>query len=159
MATFVAAAFIGACSGTGAVAPPPEATCGPVETEALDAASSLHLLPGAAEPTYRSDPPTSGPHLSGPPPSGALETPIDRPTQVQVLEQGGVVIQYRDLDAAAIDRLEALATDLVVVAPNPGLPAPVVATAWVTKRSCDGVDLEALGAFIVEHQSPAAHRG
>lgn len=128
-------------------------------SEAIDAASSLHLLPGAAEPTYRSDPPTSGPHLSGPAPSGALDTPIDRPTQVQVLEQGGVVIQYRDLEPAAVDHLEALAGDSVVVAPNPELPAPVVATAWATKRSCDGVDLEALGAFIAEHRRPAAHHG
>lgn len=159
LAALVVAAVGSGCSGTGAVAPPPRETCGPAVTEALDAGSSLHLLPGGAEPTYRSDPPTSGPHLSGPAPSAALEAPIDRPTQVQVLEQGGVVIQYRDLDPAAVDRLEALAMDLVVVAPNPELPAPVVATAWATKRSCDGVDLEALGAFIAEHRSPAARHG
>ena len=32
--------------------------------------------------------------------------------------------------------------------PNPDLPAPVVATAWLFKRTCDEVDVPALEAFI-----------
>lgn len=126
--------------------------CAPEVTEVLDAGSALHLLPGAPEPTYISDPPTSGPHLSGPAPSGVLEAPMGRPAQVQVLEQGGVVIQHRDLEPAAVERLEALAGDLVVVAPNPTLPSTVVATAWVAKRTCEGLDLDSLGQFIADHR-------
>jgi hypothetical protein len=34
------------------------------------------------------------------------------------------------------------------VAPNPDLPDPVVATAWVYKRSCGSVDSAALREFI-----------
>ncbi|MBW3642734.1 MAG: DUF3105 domain-containing protein [Actinobacteria bacterium] len=129
-----------------------EGPCAAETTEPLDASSSLHLLPGAPEPSYLSDPPTSGPHRSGPAPSGALANPIDRPTQVQVLEQGGVVIQHRDLDDASVSDLATLGGEQVVVAPNPGLPAPVVATAWLAKRSCRAVDLAALRQFIEEHR-------
>ncbi len=132
--------------------------CGPEVTEPLDPRSSLHLLPGAAEPPYTSDPPTSGAHLSGPAPAGALDEPIGRPAQVQVIEQGGVVIQYRALAPSEVDRLETLAGPQVVVAPNPGLPAAVVATAWTTKRSCQALDVEALRQFIAEHRAvEAAH--
>lgn len=126
-------------------------SCGPVIRERLDPSSPVHLLPGAPEPDYLSDPPTSGPHLSGRPPSGVLDEPLDRPTQVLVLEEGGVLIQHRGLDDAAVARLEELATESVVVAPNPDLADPVVATAWLTKRTCEGVDLEALRRFVDEH--------
>ncbi len=133
--------------------------CAPEVTEVLDASSSLHLLPGAPEPSYLSDPPTSGPHLSGPAPSGARRTPLDRPTQVQVLEQGGVVIQHRDLDPASVAALEALAGEKVLVAPNPALPAPVVATAWLAKRTCQGLDVDALQRFVADHRDPDPQHG
>jgi hypothetical protein len=128
-----------------------ETACGPVTPEPLDASSALHLLPGAVEPTYQSDPPTSGPHLSGRPPTSVLEQAIDRPTQVLVLEEGGVLLQHRDLAEDDVARLRPLAGDQVVVAPNPDLPAPVVATAWLAKQRCEGVDVEALSQFVEDH--------
>jgi hypothetical protein len=69
---------------------------------------------------------------------------------VLILEEGGVLIQYRDLDEAEVAGLAELAGDQVVVAPNSELPAPVVATAWLAKRTCDELDLDALGQFIDE---------
>jgi hypothetical protein len=36
----------------------------------------------------------------------------------------------------------------VVVAPNPDLPAPVVATAWLFKRTCQITDTVALQDFV-----------
>ncbi len=47
-------------------------------------------------------------------------------------------------------RLRDLASDAVVVAPNPDLPDPVVATAWVFKQRCRSVDPAALERFIDE---------
>lgn len=128
-----------------------ETACGPVAPEPLDASSALHLLPGATEPTYLSEPPTSGPHLSGRPPTGVLEQAIDRPTQVLVLEEGGVLLQHRDLAEDDVARLRPLAGDQVVVAPNPDLPVPVVATAWLAKQRCERVDVEALRQFVDDH--------
>jgi hypothetical protein len=71
--------------------------------------------------------------------------------QVGILERGDIVLQH-DPDLPASDRtaLEALAGRRVVVAPNADLAAPVVATAWLYKQTCDDVDVDALEAFIAE---------
>jgi hypothetical protein len=127
--------------------------CGPATREALDPAYLVHVLGDEQDLEYRSDPPTSGPHLPAPALGGVVDEPISRPLQVGVLERGDVLLQH-DQDLPAGDRaaLEALAGPGVVVAPNPDLPAPVVATAWLFKRTCEEVDVPALEAFIDERQ-------
>ena len=71
--------------------------------------------------------------------------------QVGILEAGHVLVQYRGLDDAALAEVRALAGKEVVVAPDPDLrPGQVVATAWVYKRTCTGVDQTGLGQFITE---------
>ncbi|MEO7557396.1 MAG: DUF3105 domain-containing protein [Acidimicrobiales bacterium] len=138
---------VAGCGGSSAKAPA-AAACGAVVPEALD--SNLgHVLPGAPEPTYLTDPPTSGPHAPGAAPTGAVDAPLTRPVQVGLLEAGGVLVQYRD--AADLDWLRPLATGSVVVAPNPDLADRVVATAWLYKQSCSGQDADALGRFAVDH--------
>jgi drug/metabolite transporter (DMT)-like permease len=124
--------------------------CGPIRQEALDPGSLQHVLPGAEEPTYRSDPPTSGPHLPGPDLSGVVDEPIPPPVQVGILERGDVLVQHEGLGDEDVAALEELAGDRVVVAPGTDLPAPVVATAWVHKRTCDAVDVDALREFVDE---------
>ena len=108
--------------------------------EALDPNSGLHVLPDQDQPRYTTDPPTSGAHYSLPPPTGVQDDPIERPMQVTALEGGQVLVQYRDLAAADVAALEDLASDVVVVAPNPDQVEPVVLTAWITKQTCSGVD-------------------
>ncbi|MGK2958409.1 MAG: DUF3105 domain-containing protein [Acidimicrobiales bacterium] len=121
--------------------------CGAIKRERLDPSSSVHLLPNAVEPTYLSDPPTSGPHLSGAPPQGEVDEPINRPSQVAILEQGGVLIQYRLPADKSLLAVLANGTS-VVVAPNPKLSASVVATAWSVKQTCTKVDESGLRRFI-----------
>lgn len=142
----VLAATVAACGDGGGTA------CGPVTREAVDPSSGLHVLPGQDVPEFTTDPPTSGAHYSLPPPSGVLDEPVDRPMQVTLLESGAVLVQYRDLPAAEVAALEALAADDVVVAPNPDLPEPVVATAWLTRQACDGVDAGTLETFVADHR-------
>jgi hypothetical protein len=77
-----------------------------------------------------------------------LTTPLSRPSQVGALEAGVVLLQYRDLSTEDTRTLESLVTDNVVVAPNPSLPDRVVATAWLVKQTCSGVDTAALRGFI-----------
>lgn len=126
--------------------------CGPDRQERVDPASLNHVFGGGQEPDYATDPPTSGPHEPGPARSGVLDEPLSRPQQVGQLEAGAVLLQYRpDLDAGQRAELEALAGDRVVVAPNPDLPTPVVATAWVRKMECRAVDAGALRAFAEAH--------
>lgn len=128
------------------------AKCGPVQEERLDPDWTLHLIPGATWPDYLTDPPTSGPHLSGAAPEGIQSEPLDQPSQVSVLEGGGVLVQYRPdaVDGADRGRLERLVAPGVVVAPEPSLPAVVMATAWLKKQTCDGVDIEVLTRFVAD---------
>jgi hypothetical protein len=143
-------AFVAGCGGGGSKA---GAACSAEVREAFDPNSLQHVLPGGRAPEYLTNPPTSGPHVPGPALSGARTDVLDKPTQVGALEAGSVLLQHRDLDDAARKQLEALAGDQVIVAPNPDLPAKVVATAWVTKQTCSSVDTATINAFI------AAHRG
>jgi hypothetical protein len=122
--------------------------CAPVRRDQLDPASARHLLPGAPEPDYLTEPPTSGAHASGRAPTGVLREPLSRPEQVSLLEGGSVLVQYRDLPASERRRLERLAGSRVTVGPNPDLPQPVVFTAWTVAQTCEGVDLDAAEAFI-----------
>jgi uncharacterized membrane protein len=133
--------------------------CGPVEEEPFDPSSSLHVLATAPEPEYLTDPPTSGPHLTGRVPEGVPAEPLSRPAQVLLLEHDGVLLQHRDLDPADRAELEALAGPDVVVAPNPDLPAAVVATVWLHKQTCETLDLDALRTFAEERggQGPGGH--
>lgn len=135
---------VAACGGDGGSG----AACGPIQREALDSAYLVHVLGDDTDVEYTSDPPTSGPHQPGPPVEGVVEEPITRPIQVGILERGDVLIQHRPSVSAG--DLAELGTEGVVIAPNPDLPAPVVATAWTYKRTCDAVDVAALQEFIEE---------
>jgi len=149
-------ALLGACGG-GVTAGD---ACGPVRREPLDS-RSFHLLPGADEPTYRTDPPTSGPHIASATPPSVSPDPISAPVQVGMLEEGTVLIQHRGLDATDREAVEGLGGDGVVVAPAESLPedATVVVTAWVTKQVCTGVDVDALRDFARDHrgEGPSGH--
>jgi drug/metabolite transporter (DMT)-like permease len=125
--------------------------CSKPVADPLDPNSLQHVLPGAPEPAYAGNlnPPTSGPHRPvGNSIVGVVVEPLDKPTQVGILETGGVLLQYNGLSADDQKRLERQAGGDVRVAPNPSLPAPVVATAWVHRMTCQGLDVEALKAFV-----------
>jgi len=148
VATAVVALLLSSCGGDGG-----DGACGPVTREALDPAYVVHVLGTDTDVDYTSDPPTSGPHQLAPPIQGVVDEPIPRPVQVGILERGDVLVQHDpDLDEVDVARLDELAGDGVVIAPNPELPSPVVATAWVYKRACDTVDPAALEDFIAERQ-------
>ena len=119
-------------------------------TDLLDIRSVLHLLPGAPEPPYSTDPPTSGAHRVGFYPRGVVDSPIGRPIQVALLEKGFIVVQYRsDLGPAAQAALAPLTalTPYLAVAPDPTLPDAVVATSWLHDLRCGGTGPAALAAI------------
>lgn len=146
LAAVAVAVAVSACGdGSGS------ASCGPARREALDPAFLVHVVDGE-EVAYTSDPPTSGPHQPSPAVDGALDAPIAPAVQVGILERGDVLIQHDPgLPPADQATLRGLAGGRVVVAPNPSLPAAVVATAWVFKLSCQRVDPDALRAFTTDH--------
>lgn len=141
------AATAGACGdGDGSDA----GSCGAATREALDSAFLVHVLAADDDGIdYLSDPPTSGPHKPGPDLPDVSPEPIPRPVQVGALERGDVLVQHApDLPEEDRQILQSLAGDGVVVAPNDDLPAPIVATAWLYKQTCQTADEEALTAFI-----------
>jgi hypothetical protein len=132
-------------------------TCGDDQPQAIDPSSSQHLLPGAPEPAYTTNPPTSGAHAPGNHPTGVLTAPIAKPAQVAMLEAGGVLIQYDDIPAAELRELESIVSEHegVTIAPNDTLTRPVVATAWTYRMLCSAVDKTALESFVKAHAGKA----
>ena len=134
--------------------------CGSPIQDPLDARSLQHSLPGAPPVTSRTEPPTSGPHQPGRVPGGVVTEPLAGPVQVGALEAGQVLLQHRDLAAPDRTKLEALGGPQVVVAPNPALPAPVVASAWRTRQLCRSVEVDVLARFVRAHAGrDPAHQG
>lgn len=131
----------------------PRAACGPITREALDPAYLVHVVGNATDVDYTSDPPTSGPHQPAPPVPPVSPEPITRPVQVGILERGDILLQHDPgLDADERADLEDLAGDGVYVAPSSDLRVPIVATAWLYKRTCDAADANALQEFIDERR-------
>jgi hypothetical protein len=150
LAALVGVGILGACSDDEAAGP-----CGQPEHQRAQLPSS-HVLPGQPEPSYLSDPPTSGPHapMTSVPPIFA--EPVPKPSQVGILERGMVLVQYRpDLRPAERQQLLDLAGGMVAVAPNPQLGQPVVASAWLYLLRCTAVDTGALRGFIDTRTSEA----
>lgn len=105
--------------------------------------------------TYSSNPPTSGPHMAVPVPTGILDAPIVAPLQVRLLESGAALVQWEGVEDETVAELEALAGPAVVVAPGLDLPEPIVATAWTWKLLCTAVDTSALSEFVTTRPDSA----
>jgi hypothetical protein len=116
--------------------------------EPEDPASVQHVI-GNGTFEFLSHPPTSGPHVGGESPTGVVETPLTEPVQVRILEAGVVLVQYEagELDGDQAQRFASLGA---VVAPAEDLPAPVVATAWTWKLTCDELDAPRIEQFVNE---------
>ena len=152
--TALATLLLGACSGGGSA--PLQATgCAAPHHDAFDPHSTVHVLPGAPTPSYLTNPPTSGVHqpINVPSYRGVRTASIAPQIQVGLLESSQVLVQYRP--PIEPTKLVALtANKLVTVAPNPSLPAPVVATAWTWRLECTAPTpavVAALQSFVAAH--------
>lgn len=95
--------------------------------------------------------PTSG-DAPADPVCGVSEEPVAVDTQVGALAAGIVVLQYRDSeDAEGVVGAVAETPTKVLVAPNPELSAPLVATAWGRRLELETVNEQALRAFVTAH--------
>jgi hypothetical protein len=151
------------CGGDGGAAPADgdgaTAYCGPVETIPIQGEG--HLVGDQDPPVaYSSTPPTSGWHTSGDVEFTVYDDPLREPEQVTVLELGGVVISYRDLDDAAVTQLRDLVTGELAgqaaLTPYDALePGQVALTAWGTRQICDAVDPGAITAFVADRAEGA----
>jgi hypothetical protein len=92
---------------------------------------------------------------------GVAAEPVDPAEQIAVLDAGGVVMQYRPDDVTGDDRrlLRTIPEDFgshVLVAPNPELDHPVVATAWEHRLAMDHAEEATAHAFVEGYGSPDA---
>lgn len=148
----------GLLTGCGSAAGDPVADGRCEPAEAPEVQGGGHLLAGVAPPVpYSSDPATSGWHAGGGGPApGARTEPLDDPTQVSVLERGGVVLVHDpDLPAERATALRALADEVdgdVVAAPHArSLSTPVALTAWGVLQRCTDLDAATLAGFVDAH--------
>ncbi len=131
-------------------------SCAASVSEPLDPTAALRLLPNAPEPTYATDPPSSGAFVVGASVDPTPAEPLSRPVQVSLLASGNVLIQYdATLPAADVTDLQGLAGDDVIVAPNPTMGSPIVATAWRVRQVCEQLDLSALRQFATVNANRA----
>lgn len=94
---------------------------------------SRHLAPGETV-SYGTATPTSGPHPVSSARCGVIPTGLSLELAVHSLEHGVVVVWFRpDLSEELLPDLTAIMNrwdSHVIVAPNPGIQEPIVATAW-----------------------------
>ena len=104
---------------------------------------------------YKETPPVGGAHNVVWQNCGIYVTPIHSEHAVHSMEHGAVWITYRpDLPANQVDTLETTASDdFMLLSPYPGLPAPVVASAWNHQITLGGADDPRLRAFIAEYKN------
>jgi hypothetical protein len=104
--------------------------------------------------TYPQTPPAGGPHNPVWLNCGVYDKPVPNENAVHSLEHGAVWVTYRpDLPKVDVETLKKTIPDTyMVLSPYPGLPAPVVASAWGKQLKLTGADDPRLGAFIREYR-------
>lgn len=109
---------------------------------------------------YPQTPPAGGPHNPVWLNCGVYASPVPNENAVHDLEHGAVWITYRpDLPAAQLATLKQLvgAQTYLDLTPYPGLPAPVVASAWGKQLRADGASDPRLARFVAAYRlNPAA---
>jgi hypothetical protein len=118
----------------------------------LSEAAVRQIINGEIEPPeYNSDPPTSGAHSPKAAACGIFRQPVPDVYQLHDLAIGVILFQYSpSLEAIEVERIEELSRtfgDRIIVAPRPGMDAPVVATAWTKMMKLGAVDEGLLRAF------------
>jgi hypothetical protein len=100
--------------------------------------------------SYIENPPIGGAHNVVWQNCGIYEAPIHSEHAVHSMEHGAVWITYRPgLPPDQVERLRALASDdFLLLSPYPGLPQPVVASAWNRQLTFERADDPGLPAFI-----------
>jgi len=115
-------------------------------------AAGMHVV-GRIE--YKESPPMGGPHNVVWQNCGIYDEPVHNEHAVHSLEHGAVWITYRPgLPANQVQMLKDVAADdFMLLSPYPGLPAPVVASAWNHQIKLDGAADPRLRAFIDEYKN------
>lgn len=127
----------------------------PIEIEGAERIPILVRSHTEAPVNYDREPPAGGPHAPVWQNCGVYLEPVKDETAVHSLEHGAIWITYRpDLPDSEVARLRTITwqTDSRLLSPYPGLPSPIVVTAWGYQLQLDSVDDERLGQFIRQYE-------
>jgi hypothetical protein len=114
--------------------------------------AGLHI---AGRIAYSENPPIGGQHNVVWQNCGVYDAPIHSEHAVHSMEHGAVWITYRpDLAPDQVQKLKTVAADdFLLLSPYPGLPRPVVASAWNRQLGFERADDPALPAFIARYKN------
>ncbi len=104
---------------------------------------------------YAQIPPVGGMHSGIWQNCGIYDQPVQNENAVHSMEHGAVWITYRpDLSVDAVEYLRSLVRgkDHVLLSPYPGLPKPVVASAWGLQLPLDDANDSRLPLFIAHYE-------
>ena len=122
----------------------------PRDLSAVRSYSDLPVGHTDADVDYPQSPPVGGEHAPVWLDCGVYDDPVHDENAVHDLEHGAVWISY-DPDLAADDDVATLADELPqngIMAPYPGLDAPVVVTVWGEQLALTGADDPRLELFV-----------
>ena len=125
------------------------------EVQTYEGLSNLHV-PGPVQ--YPQTPPVGGEHAPMWQNCGFYREPVAPENAVHSMEHGAVWITYSpDLPASQVEILRDLAADQthVLVSPFPGLPTPVVASAWGAQLRLPSAGDRRLRAFVDRYRGSA----
>jgi len=111
------------------------------------------------EEKYDMNPPAGGDHYAAWLNCGIYTEPQVNENAVHSLEHGAVWVTYDpdEVDAAGVEALRsALPGTYSILSPYPGLPSPVVVSAWNAQVELDGPDDDRLEPFIQKFWKSAA---
>ena len=106
-----------------------------------------------AKQTYAENPPVGGPHNPVWLNCGVYAAPVASENAVHSMEHGAVWITYRpDLAASAVGTLkqDVSGKDYTILSPYPGLPSPIVLSAWNNQLQVSDADDPRIGAFLAK---------
>lgn len=105
---------------------------------------------------YPQNPPPGGPHLATPQTCGVYTSPVTAGNALHSLEHGAVWVTYRPtLPKAQVTALQDLVRGnvSVLLSPDSGQPAPVVATAWGRQLRLQSADAGKLKSFVSRYRN------
>lgn len=123
----------------------------------LDAVKSFDYKGGnhvSTKVAYKENPPVGGEHNNVWLNCGIYDAPVPSENAVHSLEHGAVWVTYRpDLPVEQVQKLkDEMPATYAILSPYPGLPAPVVASAWGKQIALDGPDDQRLALFMKEYR-------
>ncbi len=105
--------------------------------------------------TYPQNPPVGGAHSPTWQTCGIYGQPIANENAVHSLEHGAVWITYQpNLDASSVEQLRSLVRghDHALLSPYPGLPSPVVISAWGVQLRVSSASDPRLAQFVPKYE-------